>query len=230
MWKYGIKYKSNKLTHHGYHRFYDMYLNPLRHQKINFLEIGIDHKRSLNMWLDFFTNANIYGIDIGFDAIYNRGKVFRGDQSNLDDLKIVVDEIHKCQVILDDGSHVPEHQLISFNYLFKECLDYGGIYIIEDIETSYWTKGDLYGYKIKAGFKSKKNIINIFKDIIDIVNREFLTSKNLEFIKNKSKIDLDNLKYISSINFSGNCIIITKMTENDYKRYGERKYRFINKL
>jgi hypothetical protein len=29
-------------------------------------------------------------------------------------------------------------KLKTFNYLFNECLDYGGVYIIEDIETSYW--------------------------------------------------------------------------------------------
>lgn len=32
------------------------------------------------------------------------------------------------------------------------------------------------------------------------------------------------------ITFAGNCIIIKKMTEKEYKIYGNRKYRFLNNL
>jgi hypothetical protein len=32
------------------------------------------------------------------------------------------------------------------------------------------------------------------------------------------------------ITFAGNCIIIKKMTFNEYKKYGERKYRFYENL
>jgi len=45
---------------------------------------------------------------------------------------------HPVCFINDDGSHVPEHQLFSFDYLFHELLMPGGTYIIEDVETSYW--------------------------------------------------------------------------------------------
>ena len=30
--------------------------------------------------------------------------------------------------------------------------------------------------------------------------------------------------------FGQNCIIIKKMTKNEYEKYGKRKYRFIEKL
>ena len=42
----------------------------------------------------------------------------------------------KVELIVDDGSHVPEHQILSFNFLFKNLLSPGSTYIIEDIETS----------------------------------------------------------------------------------------------
>jgi hypothetical protein len=232
MFQSGIKYKTDKITHHGYQRFYDYFLLPIKNNKMNILEIGVDDLRSLKMWLDFFKNATIYGIDINKkDFEYNRGCIFQGDQSKKKDLQKIVKKIGKCRFIIDDGSHVPEHQLLSFNYLFKECLEFGGIYIIEDVETSYWKNATLYNYPINAGFLNDDiNIVQIFKNITDIVNREFLTEENKVFLKKYNKIDYDNLKYISMITFGGNCIIIKKMTEKEYSVYGNRKYRFINKL
>jgi hypothetical protein len=94
MYKAGIKYKTNKITHHGYERFYDHFLIPLRYKNINVLEIGVDDLRSLKMWLDFFPNASIYGLDINekkFD--YERGTIFKGDQSKKTDLPKVVKKI-----------------------------------------------------------------------------------------------------------------------------------------
>jgi hypothetical protein len=232
MFKNAIKYKTDKVTHHGYHRFYDYFLLPIKKYKMNVLEIGVDDLRSLKTWLDFFPNANIYGMDINKkDYTYTRGSIFQGDQSKKKDLQKVVKKIGKCKFIIDDGSHVPEHQLLTFNYLFSECLEFGGIYIIEDIETSYWRNAKLYDYDIKSGYlNNDSNIVQIFKNILDIVNREFLTEENKKLLKKFGKIDYDNLKYISMITFGGNCIIIKKMTEKEYETYGTRKYRFMNSL
>lgn len=232
MFKNGIRYKTDKVTHHGYHRFYDYFLVPIKNHKMNILEIGVDDLRSLKMWLDFFPNANIYGIDINKkDFTYSRGSIFKADQSKKKDLEKVVKKIGKCKFIIDDGSHVPEHQLLTFNYLFNECLESGGIYIIEDIETSYWRNARLYNYPIDIGYLDNNfNIVQIFKNIVDIVNREFLTEQNKFFLKEYNKIDYNNLKYISMITFAGNCIIIKKMTEKEYQIYGNRKYRFLNNL
>lgn len=231
MYKLGIKHDTDKITHHGYHRFYDYFLKPIKNNKMNVLEIGVYKVNSIKLWLDFFKNANIYGIDI--NKIYftdDRVQIFKGDQSNMNDLKKIVNKIGKCGFIIDDGSHVPKHQLDTFNYLFDKCLDYGGIYIIEDVETSYWKKSKLYGYDIDAGYMDKNSIVEIFKDILDIVNSEFLTKENKEILQKKSKISYQNLKYISMINFGYNCIIIKKMTLEDYEKYGKRKYRYAFRL
>ena len=230
MLKTNKKFKSDKITHHGYERFYDYFLIPFKYKTINFFEIGVDAGRSLKLWNEFFPNANIYGMDINHSYNHEKGKIFKGDQSKKTDLKKIIKEIKVSKIIIDDGSHKPEHQLLTFNYLFKNLLEEGGIYIIEDIETSYWRNSELYGYKINAGYNAENNIVNIFKNVVDIVNREFLLEEHIEYIKNLKKIDYDNLKYISFIMFGHNCIIIKKMTSYEYKKYGERKYRFINSL
>ena len=50
----------------------------------------------------------------------------------------------------DDGSHLPTHQRVSFEALWPAVVP-GGLYAIEDIETSYWdlsqtSRASLYGY------------------------------------------------------------------------------------
>jgi len=230
MFSAGIKYKTDKITHHGYQRFYDYFLYPYKHKEFNFFEIGVDAGRSLKMWNDYFTKAKIYGMDIDHEYDHPKGKIFKGDQSKIKDLDLIIDEIKESDFIIDDGSHVPEHQLLSFNHLFDKLLNKGGTYIIEDIETSYWKKSELYGYKINSGYNAKNNIVNIFKNIVDIVNREFLLDKDIEKIKKFKQIKFENLKYISFVMFGQNCIIIKKMSQKEYDRYGERKYRFIESL
>ena len=225
MYALGKIHYTDKIHHHGYNRFYEDYLNKYRKKKFNFLEIGMDYGESMKLWRDYFKNANIFGLEIQQEYKDERIMVVKGDQSNLTDLKNLVKITKKCDVILDDGSHVPEHQLISFNYLFEKCLSEGGVYIIEDIETSYWKKGNLYGYPINSGPNSNNNIVNIFKEILPIVNREFLVESEKEKLYNKyiNNYALDN---ISSINFGMNCIIIKKMSKFEKNKFFNRSYRF----
>jgi hypothetical protein len=119
---------------------------------------------------------------------------------------------------------------MTFNYLFKEFLNFGGIYIIEDIETSYWKHSTLYNYRINSGYNMENNVVKIFSNIVDIVNREFLTEEDIKLLTKKSKIDIDNLKYISFIMFGQNCVIIKKMSIEEYNKYGNRKYRFLENI
>ena len=229
MYALGNKHKTDKIYHHGYHRFYEDVLNKYRKKKLNFLEIGMDTGESLNLWRDYFPKANIYGLEINQEYKNNKIYVMKGNQNKISDLKKLVKITNECEVILDDGSHVPSHQLKSFNYLFENCLKKGGVYIIEDIETSYWKRekgAKLYGYNINAGFNSKNNIVNIFQEIVPIVNREFLiqnAKNNLYSIKKISDYCLD---HISSITFGMNCIIIKKMSKYEKDKFGDRDYRF----
>ena len=67
-------------------------------------------------------------------------------QSNVKQLQLLSNKIGKAFAVIDDGSHIPEHQLLTFNCFFDIVLQPGGIYILEDIEVSYWRRGSLYGY------------------------------------------------------------------------------------
>lgn len=214
LYELGIKHNTDKVTHHEYHNIYNFFLNQFYDSSGSMLEIGICEGNSLNVWLELFPNAYIYGMDIDKEYSGERYNVLKGDQSNSEHLLHINNTISSQNKALffinDDGSHIPEHQLLTFNTLFPS-LQEGGIYIIEDIETSYWTKNGLYGYETRYGYKHPDSIIEIFKEVADIVNNEFAGQL-------PSRVMHNNM--IGSITFSRNCIIIVKQTRP------ERPYRY----
>ena len=220
MFEYGKFNNTDKVIHHEYHKYYDYILQPFRNSYGGMVEIGIDDGLSLPMWTGMFKNAHVYGIDKVIKEISNvsnkdKCTTIKADQSNSNDLKKIKSMLTDKNIffINDDGSHIPEHQLLSFNILFPILVE-GGIYIIEDIETSYWVKGNCYGYKTEYGYKHSKSIIEIFKDSIDIINREFVADKT------QLSNQILHHNYIESVSFGRNCIIIKK------KYNANREYRF----
>lgn len=219
MYVVGKMCKTDKVIHHEYHKIYNFFLKDFYEKGGSILEIGIGEARtySLNMWLDLFPNAFIYGVDINHEMKGERFQVFKADQSDINQMNVVKDRLKHANLffINDDGSHMPEHQLLAFNTLFPLLKD-GGVYIIEDVETSYWTKGSLYGYPTRYGYKHEKSIVENFKDVADGVNAEFAGER-------KSKVQ--HMESIASITFSQNCIIIVKQEKRE-----KREYRFKNRL
>jgi hypothetical protein len=137
---------------HNYTDIYGAYLERYRKSPINLLEIGLGvtgkrwdalivHGRntggaSLKMWYDYFEKAKIYGIDVN-ECSYldnDRIKTYVADQGNVEELDTFVKTIGDVEidVIVDDGSHRPDHQQISFSYFFKK-LKSKGLYFIEDL-------------------------------------------------------------------------------------------------
>lgn len=231
-YKIGEASTTDKISTHGYFYYYPRYLeNYRKFQNLAMLEIGVENKKSLELWLNYFPDSFIYGIDINFNEEGERYKIFKGDQSNINNIINIADNIkHPIYFVLDDGSHIPEHQILSFNLFFQLLLP-GGTYIIEDVETSYWTKNSLYGYKTSYGYHNINSVIEFFKNLADDVNSEFLTDINKIQQKQMyyNKITDNVRKNISSITFAHNCIIIVKKTAEELDFYN-RTYRFSQNL
>ena len=148
----------------------------MRGKNLNLLEIGvggydnpIQGGNSLRMWKSFFANSKIYGIDIYDKAPLQekRIKIFQGSQTDEIFMNMVCNEIGNLYIIIDDGSHVNGDVIKTFELLFPR-LNNGGIYIVEDMQTSYWpsmggNNVDLY---------DKNTMINYFRDKIDCLNHE----------------------------------------------------------
>ena len=130
---------GDKGTTHSYIVYYEDLLKEHRNTFTDILEIGVaPGALSIRMWEQYFTKANIYGIDIQEwnDNItkYNNDRIniSIGDATQKKDIDRLYLH-HEFDFILDDGSHALRDQLVSFKYLFPK-LRAGGIYVIEDIK------------------------------------------------------------------------------------------------
>jgi hypothetical protein len=203
-----LENQTDKVYYHGYHYFYPSYFEKFRFTKFKLVEIGYGNGSSMKTWIEYFPNADITVMDINIELKQSeRCRVIKGDQSKINELNKLISIVKSAKLIIDDGSHNPIHQFETFNFLFQNLLEPGGVYIIEDIELSYWNpESTLYGYK--SGYL---NIVDAFKKYLEMINSEFTGQKN----------HLD----ISTIEFAQNCIIITKRSVEE-KQYFERNYRF----
>jgi demethylmacrocin O-methyltransferase len=142
------KYGSDKCApFHGYTpRYYKMFHDKRKDIK-KVLEIGVGtpstmlHVKkykvgsSLYMWRDYFPNAQIYGIDIAPECIFkdDRIETFYCDQSDREGLARLMDRIGEdIDIVIDDGSHIPEHQIITCLTLMP-FLSKSVVYVIEDV-------------------------------------------------------------------------------------------------
>lgn len=144
---------SDSYGGHNYADIYEAYFSTLHNRPINILEIGIGAKGgrwdarivhgrnkngagSLKMWYEFLPKAKIFAIDINESTQYNNDRIrtFVVDQGSEEELRTFLKDIGDIEfdVIIDDGSHRPDHQQFSFSILFPHLKD-GGLYFIEDL-------------------------------------------------------------------------------------------------
>ena len=124
---------------------YDRHLAAFRTSPVRFLEIGVANGGSFSVWRRFFgPEARLHGLDISRseEAIRRLAEVDAvlhiGDQTHVGLLSSIVDEVGGAlDVVIDDGSHVSSHQIASFEALYPRLAP-GGVYICEDVHTSYF--------------------------------------------------------------------------------------------
>jgi hypothetical protein len=142
--KYGTDKGGRPEGHHYTQHYYDL-LHLQRTTVEAVLEIGICGNRnipfnrtgaSLFMWQEFFPYAAIYGLDNDPKWLINIGNITTAlaDQGDPISLNAALDFLKEDQfdVIVDDGSHRPDHQVISMQTLLPH-LRPTGIYFIEDV-------------------------------------------------------------------------------------------------
>ncbi|NGX37151.1 MAG: L-olivosyl-oleandolide 3-O-methyltransferase [Chlamydiae bacterium] len=145
MFALGVASSCDKATLHDYPLVYSEYLSPLKNKPIKLLEIGILHGKSVKLWEDYFPNAELHFIDRSMEYVTyfsKRSHYHLADQGNPEDLKRVIETTGgEFDVIIDDGGHCMKQQIVSFIELFPHIKS-GGMYIVEDLHTSYW---NVYG-------------------------------------------------------------------------------------
>jgi len=203
MYKLCRKYGTDKVTRHNYHNIFPFYIEKFYDKSGGMIEVGLQKGSSLKMYLDLFPKMHIYGLDIEPSPTRgDRHTIIKCDQSLETDLKNAMAKIkHPIYFINDDGSHIPEHQVLTFNMTFP-TLESGGVYIIEDIETSYWKRRKIYKkYEVNYGIRNPKNCIEIFKKVVEGINYKCTKTYSSEVMHQEQ---------IHSVTFAENCIIIIK--------------------
>lgn len=130
----------------NYFDAYEVLFSRWRNASPKVLEIGVDRGGSLRLWKSYFgEGSSVVGVDINpqcarFDNPAINVHVRIGSQADPIFLRRIVAEFGRFDIIIDDGSHMVSHQIASFNALFDTGLCPGGIYMVEDLESSYWGK------------------------------------------------------------------------------------------
>jgi len=131
----GLKKGTDKATYHNFTEYYDDIFSLYKSPRI--LEIGIYNFSSLDMYLEYFDEPYVMGMDIDDKSHFlnDKWKFVRGDQSLVSDLSKCVVDNEPFDIIVDDGGHSMKQQQISFGYLI-DYINPGGYYILEDLHTS----------------------------------------------------------------------------------------------
>lgn len=226
--EYLYRKKSGKVSTKwsSYFEIYERHLEKFKNEKISLLEIGVQNGGSLDIWAEYFKNANdLVGCDINpkvseLNYEDKRIKVIGMAATNPD----AYVEIQKIQsngydVIIDDGSHRSMDTLSNFISYF-DILKPGGLFIIEDMHCAYWEE---YG----GGFFNDLSISNFMKKILDLINIEHCRG---DFDSNKlfksffmgakvPKFLTDNSIY--SISTYNSIYVIEKSSEKNLPLLGE---------
>lgn len=138
----GLKYGTDKATLHGYTYFYHRLLAERRPNLRAMLEIGIDKGASLRMWRDYFPLATVTGVDRAAGTLFQeeRLQTRQLDQTDAVSLRELGEAsrvlgLNTWGLIVDDGGHFMSQQQESLFALWP-YLQPGGLYVIEDLNTS----------------------------------------------------------------------------------------------
>jgi len=226
-------YTSLKLD--SYFLAYEEIFNKYIGKKITFVEVGVLHGGSLFMWREYFgRQARIIGIDLDPAAkeLEKHGfEIFIGSQSNKIFWEKFYSKIGKIDILLDDGGHVNDQQIISLSEAINNTND-GGVLVVEDTHTSY----------LKSfGNPSKYSFINYSKFLIDAVNSRFagakITMKNnfnkkiysINFYESIVAVNIDSKKCLNASVLSNNGKNREKVYDARNEDYSPSINRFIKK-
>lgn len=197
-----------------YFRIYEELFQRFRFKdNVVVLEIGSRDGGSLLMWRDYFgPGAKVHSIEINPEAyVFNddRTRVFIGSQNNRTFLKEVVKAIGKVDIVIDDASHVPADQLVSFDELYPAIMKRESVYLIEDIVWDFHKSEQFNRYcgqqTLQADpWKRVRNIgdlyaCKVYRNIVAFENsaQKFVEEKMMKFSVKKGDITIKNCVFKS---------------------------------
>jgi hypothetical protein len=123
----------------GYLPIYERYFSKWRNEPIRLLEIGVNMGASILLWLKYFPNELITGVDIEKKTRPEPSERYRfvqGDQMDKEFWRSFVDQQPPFDIIIDDGGHRND-QIETTYWCLWQHLKPGGLYCIEDLGAAY---------------------------------------------------------------------------------------------
>ena len=186
--------RTYKNTRHSYLPLYQKLLISKKENAKNVLEVGIYNGGSIKLWSDFFTNANVYGLDIMhidnvWEEIKNNEKIILHTSSDAYDNDFFINNFLnkniKFDFMLDDGPHTLE-SMKQFIKLYSQIMTDDGMLIIEDVPSLDWI--DILTNEVPENLKQ---FIKVY-DLTKIKNRYddivFTIDKSNTFDNQTSKV------------------------------------------
>lgn len=163
-----FRQNQERLIHKWIHYFdiYHRHFARFRKKPIVVLEFGVSHGGSLQMWRNYFGwRAKIYGVDIDprCKKLESFGtRIFIGDQEDRAFLRSIAAKIGPVDILIDDGGHTMSQQIATFEELYPR-MSPNGVYLVEDLHTSYWAS---HG----GGYRRTGTFIEYAKNLSDQLN------------------------------------------------------------
>ena len=187
--------KKHRLIHkwRNYFEIYDRHFSKFRNKEVTILEIGVSKGGSLQMWKDYFgPKCRVIGIDIDPSCKSleeDQIEVMIGSQDDVNFLNELKEKVPKIDILIDDGGHFMNQLKVTFENLFDHISE-EGVYLCEDLHTSYWP---YYG----GSYKGKDSFIEYSKDFIDYINAWH--SVQPELVANSFTKSAHSLHYYDSV-------------------------------
>src|ERR1700719_2091673 len=127
-----------------YFEIYERYFSRFKGTECAYLEIGVQLGGSLDIFKEYLGDrTRVVGVDLNPECKQweREGvEILIGDQSDAAFMGGVVVPKGPFDIIIDDGGHIPDQQLVSFLTLFPHLKE-GGVYLVEDLHTTFWLGG-----------------------------------------------------------------------------------------
>jgi len=136
------KFGCDKAKKHHYHLIYQDRLASFKDKQFNLLEVGIFRGESIKAWLEYFPQAQIYGIDIftrvkveDIDVLQDPRVHWLKTDSTQAGVQFQMSSKWKdvqFDVVIDDGLHTPRANADTLKNIWPRVADRGQ-YFIEDV-------------------------------------------------------------------------------------------------
>tara|TARA_B110000208_G_scaffold99321_2_gene124016 strand:- start:792 stop:1481 length:690 start_codon:yes stop_codon:yes gene_type:complete len=198
--------------YHEYLKIYDRHFKTFIGKNPKILEIGVQGGGSLEMWNCYFDKeCEIYGIDIDPRCLTvpdklqsNNIHVTIGNQGSSQFWEDYMKTCPTFDIIIDDGGHTATQQRCTFSNLYNNKMKDNGVYLCEDLHTSYWKE---FG----GGYRDANSFMEFSKNLTDSLNADhFVTGNVRHSTPNANPTDMNFCRTTNSIHFYDSVVVFEK--------------------